>query len=43
VPLAEPEILIDGGHNIKTCAAVAEHVLTAIYKSLRTDHGGGAL
>jgi fructose-bisphosphate aldolase class 1 len=43
VPLAEPEILIDGGHDIKTCAAVTERVLTAVYKSLRTDHGGRAL
>ena len=37
VPIVEPEILTDGGHDIKTCAAVTERVLAAVYKSLN-DH-----
>ncbi|KAJ1259855.1 hypothetical protein BS78_10G188000 [Paspalum vaginatum] len=37
VPIVEPEILTDGGHDINTCAAVTERVLAAVYKSLN-DH-----
>jgi len=37
VPIVEPEILTDGGHDIKTCAAATERVLAAVYKSLN-DH-----
>ncbi|KAK8455856.1 hypothetical protein SEVIR_4G229900v4 [Setaria viridis] len=37
VPIVEPEILTDGGHDIKTCAAVTERVLAAVFKSLN-DH-----
>jgi len=37
VPIVEPEILTDAGHDIKTCAAVTGRVLAAVYKSL-TDH-----
>uniref|UniRef100_A0A0E0ABQ7 Fructose-bisphosphate aldolase n=1 Tax=Oryza glumipatula TaxID=40148 RepID=A0A0E0ABQ7_9ORYZ len=37
VPIVEPEILTDGAHDIKTCAAVTERVLAAVYKSLN-DH-----
>ncbi|KAG2607150.1 fructose-bisphosphate aldolase 5, cytosolic-like [Panicum virgatum] len=37
VPIVEPEILTDGGHDIKTCAAATERVLAAVYKSL-SDH-----
>jgi fructose-bisphosphate aldolase, class I len=37
VPIVEPEILVDGPHDIKTCAAVTERVLAAVYKSL-SDH-----
>lgn len=37
VPIVEPEILTDGGHDIMTCAAVTERVLAAVYKSLN-DH-----
>ncbi|PWZ06026.1 Fructose-bisphosphate aldolase 5, cytosolic [Zea mays] len=37
VPIVEPEILTDGGHDIGTCAAATERVLAALYKSL-SDH-----
>jgi fructose-bisphosphate aldolase, class I len=37
VPIVEPEILSDGPHDIKTCAAVTESVLAGVYKSL-SDH-----
>ncbi|KAL6839475.1 hypothetical protein ACP4OV_030745 [Aristida adscensionis] len=37
VPIVEPEILTDGAHDIKTCAAATERVLAAVYKSLN-DH-----
>nr|CAD1839335.1 unnamed protein product [Ananas comosus var. bracteatus] len=38
VPIVEPEILTDGGHNIKTCSAVTEKVLAAVYKALNDHH-----
>ncbi|CAL5048621.1 unnamed protein product [Urochloa decumbens] len=37
VPIVEPEILTDGGHDIKACAAATERVLAAVFKSLN-DH-----
>ncbi|KAM0911165.1 hypothetical protein ACQ4PT_013669 [Festuca glaucescens] len=37
VPIVEPEILTDGSHDIKACAAATERVLAAVYKSLN-DH-----
>ncbi|XP_074379159.1 fructose-bisphosphate aldolase 3, cytoplasmic-like [Apium graveolens] len=37
VPIVEPEILVDGSHNIKKCADVTERVLAACYKALN-DH-----
>lgn len=37
VPILEPEILTGGAHDIRTCAAVTERVLAAVYKSLN-DH-----
>ena len=37
VPIVEPEILTDGAHDIKACAAATERVLAAVYKSLN-DH-----
>ncbi|CAM9453167.1 unnamed protein product [Sphacelaria rigidula] len=33
VPIVEPEILMDGDHNIATTAAVQEKVLAAVYKA----------
>ncbi|KAI5065801.1 hypothetical protein GOP47_0018425 [Adiantum capillus-veneris] len=39
VAILEPEILVDGPHDIKKCAAVTEIVLfAAIYKALRDHH-----
>ncbi|KAJ4867222.1 Aldolase superfamily protein [Raphanus sativus] len=36
VPIVEPEILVDGSHDIHKCAAVTERVLAACYKLLAT-------
>lgn len=33
VPIIEPEILMDGDHNIERCAEVQEEVLAAVYKN----------
>ncbi|XP_073004220.1 fructose-bisphosphate aldolase, cytoplasmic isozyme 1 [Typha latifolia] len=38
VPIVEPEILTDGSHDIKKCAAVTEAVLAAVYKALNDHH-----
>lgn len=38
VPIVEPEILMDGAHNIATTAAVQEKVLAAVYKAC-SDNG----
>ncbi|XP_021740789.1 fructose-bisphosphate aldolase 5, cytosolic-like [Chenopodium quinoa] len=38
VPIVEPEILTDGSHDIKKCAAVTETVLAAVYKALNDHH-----
>lgn len=38
VPIVEPEILVDGSHNIATCADVTETVLIACYKALHDQH-----
>jgi len=38
VPIVEPEILMDGDHNIDRTAAVQEKVLAAVYKALN-DNG----
>lgn len=38
VPIVEPEILMDGDHNIERTAAVQEKVLAAVYKALN-DNG----
>merc|ERR1712176_1103944 len=35
VPIVEPEILIDGNHNIETTAKVQERVITTVYKKLQ--------
>ncbi|KAI5080705.1 hypothetical protein GOP47_0003888 [Adiantum capillus-veneris] len=37
VPIVEPEVLADGNHDIKKCAAVTERVLATVYKAL-SDH-----
>ncbi|ESW13355.1 hypothetical protein PHAVU_008G189200 [Phaseolus vulgaris] len=38
VPIVEPEILVDGSHDIHKCAAVTERVLAACYKALNDHH-----
>lgn len=38
VPIVEPEILVDGSHDIQKCAAVTEIVLAACYKALSDHH-----
>ncbi|KAE9596017.1 hypothetical protein Lal_00030506 [Lupinus albus] len=38
VPIVEPEILVDGPHDINKCAAVTERVLAAVYKALSDHH-----
>lgn len=38
VPIVEPEILVDGPHNIDKCAEVTERVLAAVYKALNDYH-----
>ena len=34
VPIVEPEVLMDGGHDIDTCAKVTEWVLKEVYQQL---------
>ncbi|XP_038685648.1 fructose-bisphosphate aldolase, cytoplasmic isozyme 1 [Tripterygium wilfordii] len=38
VPIVEPEILTDGDHDIKKCAAATEIVLAAVFKALNDHH-----
>ncbi|XP_019152790.1 PREDICTED: fructose-bisphosphate aldolase 6, cytosolic [Ipomoea nil] len=38
VPIVEPEILVDGPHDIDKCADVTERVLAACYKALNDHH-----
>ncbi|OAY68161.1 Fructose-bisphosphate aldolase cytoplasmic isozyme, partial [Ananas comosus] len=38
VPIVEPEILIDGPHDINRCAEVSERVFAACYKALNDHH-----
>lgn len=38
VPIVEPEILVDGPHDIERCAYVTEKVLAACYKALNEQH-----
>ncbi|KAL7170384.1 hypothetical protein ACSBR2_035283 [Camellia fascicularis] len=38
VPIVEPEILVDGPHDINKCADVTERVLAAVYKALNDHH-----
>merc|ERR1719343_1336001 len=37
VPIVEPEILIDGDHDIDTTARIQEHVITTTYKYLQEN------
>ncbi|CAI9093927.1 OLC1v1029536C1 [Oldenlandia corymbosa var. corymbosa] len=38
VPIVEPEVLVDGPHDIDKCAEVTERVLAACYKALNDHH-----
>lgn len=38
MPIVEPEVLTDGNHDVKKCAAVTEVVLAAVYKALNDHH-----
>ncbi|CAN1357085.1 Fructose-bisphosphate aldolase 3, cytoplasmic, partial [Linum perenne] len=38
VPIVEPEILVDGSHDIDRCLDVTERVLAACYKALNDHH-----
>lgn len=38
VPIVEPEILVDGSHDIGKCADATERVLSAVYKALNDHH-----
>merc|ERR1712168_1507401 len=38
VPIVEPEILIDGEHNLATSLRITERVLTCVYKTLVDHH-----
>lgn len=38
VPIVEPEVLMDGNHDIERCAAVTEQVLHKVFKALY-EHG----
>jgi len=40
VPIVEPEVMMDGPHDIEHCARVSEHVFAAVVKSL---HENGVL
>ena len=35
VPIVEPEVLMDGGHNFERCAVVTETVLTEVFAQLK--------
>ena len=35
VPIVEPEVLIDGDHNLEQCAKITEKVLIKVFKTLR--------
>ena len=35
VPIVEPEVLMDGDHDLERCAAVTEEVLTTVFAALR--------
>ncbi len=38
VPIVEPEVLMDGAHDIKRCFAVTEHTLHTVFKALYDQH-----
>jgi len=38
VPIVEPEVLMDGSHDIEQCAQVTEEVLLAVFHALHADN-----
>ncbi len=38
VPIVEPEVLMDGDHDIDHCTEVTEHVLHSVFHALHLDH-----
>lgn len=38
VPIVEPEILTDGGHDLDACIVASERTLAAVYKALSDHH-----
>ena len=38
VPIVEPEVLMDGGHDIARCAAVTSEVLETVFHELHAQH-----
>jgi fructose-bisphosphate aldolase class I len=38
VPIVEPEVLMDGDHDIETCHDVSERTLTCVFNSLSDQH-----
>jgi len=38
VPIVEPEVLIDGDHDLETCQRAQEKILAAVYKALSDHH-----
>ncbi len=38
VPIVEPEVLMDGDHDIDRCAEVTEHVLHSVFHALHVHH-----
>ncbi|MCK4744370.1 MAG: fructose-bisphosphate aldolase class I [Sulfuriflexus sp.] len=38
VPIVEPEVLMDGNHDIDRCAEVTEHVLHSVFHALHKHH-----
>ena len=38
VPIVEPEIMLDGEHNIETCSRITERDLAVLFKTLHDHH-----
>jgi len=38
VPIVEPEVLMDGNHDIEDCAFISERVYSAVFKALNDHH-----
>jgi fructose-bisphosphate aldolase class I len=38
VPIVEPEVSLDGAHDLEECQRVTENVLATVYKALNDHH-----